>query len=879
MRSISTYALQTLQTQAGIEPVIIVRVWWGGDAYTSYCDRKFAAEGLSGKLLEIGGIEDIVDINAAASSVSLTVTLDDSDGEIKQIYNTKDIHKVYVQVLQWFNGIPLSDAFAIFEGEISSPIVWNEGARTLRFDIVTKLEDREVGFSAEEGQFDFIPASTIGVAWPLVFGRVAGVRLIQLTEAPTAILSEGFGIVDEDIWQSELDSLDAAIAAAWANAQSAYVLGVSNAYIAGAFTAYGSLPDDPAMALQYNQAAASYYAQANQYSDEYFRLVDERTAKEAERLEQRSYQKSTLTITQTNLPVGVNLTVEIGNYTATAVVNATNQMTLSNLTEKINVNDKIGSNDYLFSEPTDEYKREARGQKFNWIDGGTKIQVFNFPRHYIAGIGDLQILNVWARNKSGKAVVPAGWYTKSVVDFGGGLTATKIIFETPITSRPGEWEDGDIEIDCISEVGTNVVDIMEWVIERYCSLGIDTDSFDHVRTLVEEYPANFCVTSRIEVIQLLKDIAFQSRCAIWINDRKFFLRYLPEALAPVDTITEDDIEVNTIEVLTTDTERIVTKFTAVWRERHNQNEPNKIIYRYNIPKYGVQEEEYDFYIYNHHELVAKSAEFWMIRKSNMFKRISCKILLHKLRIETFDPVEIDLQEDIVATGAVTGVIERATFNPDDDTISIEAWLPVRLGEMTVYSFAQPMDVTDIYPVEDDPNVVTGNPYSEASGELIPANLVPSNIQLVPTPFNPFTRGRYRPIGDSGDVAPDIGSVVFQLSPSEINGARPAGIATFNNEKKYLVNPVQEFAFKSVVPSSFFGYVVSKLNEGLYLVRAYLRGFNNSETDIQVRIPAIRDGSVLPLNYPIVVHRTVWAEADGSIAFEYWAQPPIWHPGE
>jgi hypothetical protein len=210
VRNISTAALEALQQPSGLEPVIIVRVWWGKTTATMYCDRKFEQEELIGQLVEITGIEDIVDINAAASSVSLTITLDDSDGEIKKIYNTTDIHKKRVQIIQWFSNIPLSNAFVIFEGELSSPIVWSEGARTLRFDVVTKLEDNEVGFSAEEGQFTFLPASLIGQAWPIVFGTVGGLRTLQLTEAPSAVLASGFGIVGDEVWEAELDDLRAA---------------------------------------------------------------------------------------------------------------------------------------------------------------------------------------------------------------------------------------------------------------------------------------------------------------------------------------------------------------------------------------------------------------------------------------------------------------------------------------------------------------------------------------------------------------------------------------------------------------------------------------------------------------------------------------------
>lgn len=887
MRTISDASLEVLNKMAGIEPVIIVKIWWTKNGLPfKYCDRQYEQEELIGQLLEISGIEDVVDINAAASSVSLSVMLDDSDGEIKDIYNTKDIHKVRVQVLQWFSSIPITEAFVIFEGEISSPIIWSEGARTLKFDVVSKLEDEEVGFSAEEGRFNFLPNSIIGKAWPLVFGRVGGVKALPLTEAPSAILAEGFGIVNDEIWQEEMDDLNAAANEAYAQSQLAYQAAIGNAIIAGAYKQFGSLPDNPDLALQHDNAAQQYYAQANEYMAEYLRLQEEIAANQLLWDDQLQYEVGARPITQTNLPTGVPLVVEIGNYTANAVV-VGNTIVFTNLTETVDVNEKVGTNQYAFGDYTDEYRRVNRGQKFVWVDGGTQIRIKDFPRYFVASLGHVDVINVWANNRNGKAVVPDSWYTVDHATYTvpgnqhGNLTATRIIFSTPLTSRPGEWEDGDIEIDCEAAVGPNVVDIMRWVINRFCSLEVDLPSFNYVRNRVDKYPANFALTERRDVIQFLQEIAFQSRCAIWINDRKFYLRYLPEKLDPVDTITDDDIEVNSLILTSTETERVVTKFTALWRERANQSEPNKIIFRNNVRKYGVHEEEYDFYIYNNQELVSKSAEFWMIRKSNTWKKLQFKVLLHKLRLETFDPVEIDLMEQIASTDPVVGTIQQATFNPDDDTISMEVWIPVRLGEMVEYIYAHPMLKEEYYPPrgqDADPNIKTGNPFEGARGELAPISTFPAYQAITYSVLNPFTQGRDRYIYDTSDQSP--GSLITALSPSNVNQSRPFGIETFNNEKKTTVKPIQEVAFKQLLPGTWYGAVVSKKNDSVYEVAVAFNGFSKARTTVEVTLGLIRTGSEIPVGYPLTVHRAVWFDTlTGMQQFEYWAQPPIWVPIE
>lgn len=879
MRNLSPASLAALQQATGLEPVIIVRVWWGGSSYTSYCDKKFETEGLLGKLLEISGIEDIVDIDSSSTSVSLTLTLDDSDGSLKQIFNTKDIHKTYVQVLQWFSNLPITEAFLIFEGEISSPVIWTEGTRTLQFDVITKLEDREIGFSAEEGQFDFIPSSLIGKAWPIVFGKVAGLKLLPLTEPPSAVLASGFGIVDEDVWQEELDDLFAAMTDTLDKARDAYQLGLINALIAGNYKQFGPLQDDPDLAAQYDEAADNYFEQAYNYGNEWIRLNLEYSAKLQDRDNQRALEYRVLPITQTNLPTGITFTVEISNYTASAVV-VGNSIVLSNLAEKVDVNEKVGTNQYVLnSGVTDEYQRNFRGQKFVWIDGGTQIKVFNFPRYYIASIGSINVLNLWGTNKYGRAVVPKNWYTVEVVNY-NGLVATRIVFPTPLTSYPGDWQEGDLEIDCQSlTLGTNTVDAMLWIIQNFTELTWNAASFNYVRNKVQPYPCNFALTERKNVVSFLQEVAFQSRCAIWINDRKFFIRYLPEEPAHVETIEESDIEVNSMILTSTETERLITKFTAEWRANINQSEPNKIIYRHNIKRYGTVEETYNFYIYNQYELVAKSAEFWLIRKANTWKRIQCNLMLNKLRIETFDPVLFNFNEPFIANEPITGIIEKATYDSSTDTIAIEAWLPVRLGEMHKYVYAFPFNVTAIFPSASDPNIKTGNPYEEASGELVPPITFPPYLSVQPYSGFPFTQGRGEQIGDQFDSAPT--DVITALDPSEINTTRPLRINQFNNEKKYKVRPITDFVFAPVVPNTFFAYVRTKINDNLYTCDLYTGGFDQAPVSQDVKIGFIRIDSELPNGYPLVVHRTTFAITDSqgnkTTKYEYWAQPAIWVP--
>lgn len=897
MRTVSPAALAAINATSGLEPVIIVQVFWNGIA-TNYCDRKFAQAGLIGQLLEIGGIEDVVDINGGASSVNLSITLDDVDGSIKNIFNNQDIHKTYVQVLQWFVEIPLSDAFVIFEGEIYSPIVWSEGARTLKFDVVSKITDIEVGFSVEEAAFPFIATSLVGKAWPVVFGTVAGLQPLDLNESPTAVFAEGFSILDEKIWQADIQKQSQAISDIELQADGAWALGIENAYKAGQFK--GSIinilgfPDDPVQAAQYDTAASSYFAQANNYRAQAGLMQTELQNLNKLHAEQKSYARTVIPITGSNFPEGIPFVVEFANvWTANAIVVGGN-IVLSNIQIKIDVNAVQGLNDYAFSigaDPsaekrvlphplTDQYVRVQAPVRFTWIEGGTEIKIFNLPRYFIVSIGVVNVINVWGKNKYGRNVVPPGSYTIDVQNLGGGLVITRLILPTPLPSLPGFWQEGPLEVDVQSSVGSNTVDIMRWVIARWGTFPVDEASFDYVRTKVDPFPANFALTSRINIVNFLKDVAYQSRCAIWLRDRTYFIKYLPEIVAPVDTITDADVEVNTLTVTSTETERLVTKYVAEWKQRIGQEKPDEIIYRYNINRYGIVEERYNFYIYNQFECVEQAALFWSIRKSNTFKLVSVKCTLNKMRLETFDDVQFAFNEPLVANAPVTGQLTKVSFSPDDDSVTIDAWLPIRFGEMVPYVFAFPDNTQLYFPPLTDPNIRTGNPFAGASGEFIPRAIIPKYVGIKFSFFNPWTQGPGLP----ADQPPNPQQLVVALQTNALNLSRPVGDAApfnnFNDKKIYRINDLNTFAFKSTGPNTFYGFVNSQTDSFLYDCTVYATGLDGTPSRLRVRMANLLEGTVLQPGQPLVVFRTIFNVTDstGQVAtkFEYWAQPTTWY---
>ena len=201
MRNISANGLAQLAKRHGNEPVNIIEVdWIAGRAPASYADKD--VQGIPGKIVELGDLDDVVahvtaesGVTNSDSSQQIDVTLDDVDGSIKTIFDSYDVHKRPVRVYQWFEGLDLSDKFLIFAGKINTPISWNERDRTVKITVVSQLEDQEIGFSAEEGQFPYLPADLVGKAWPMLFGTVIDSPALQINKALEACTLAGVGIV------------------------------------------------------------------------------------------------------------------------------------------------------------------------------------------------------------------------------------------------------------------------------------------------------------------------------------------------------------------------------------------------------------------------------------------------------------------------------------------------------------------------------------------------------------------------------------------------------------------------------------------------------------------------------------------------------------
>jgi len=285
----------------------------------------------------------------------------------------------------------------------------------------------------------------------------------------------------------------------------------------------------------------------------------------------------------------------------------------------------------------------------------------------------------------------------------GPISATQVVVRKPLSSYEGQGWSDQIYVTFQSSVGPHTCDILAHIIDNYTDLAYDSTSFTAIRSKLDPFPMNFPILDRKNTIEVLQEIAFQARCALWLSNGTFYIKYLAEEPSSDATITVSDLDSEVgLDVEMTSTEDLVTKMIVEWRLSWAEDDPNKIILRHNVRKYGTQQETFDFYCFNQPDIVMKVATFWLIRKSNTWKKVRFRTFLQMLNLETFDTVTLDFgSQGYVSNGSVKAIVQEANYNSDTQSIDFVCKTPIRSGEMTEYEFFWPatIAVTETFPTE------------------------------------------------------------------------------------------------------------------------------------------------------------------------------------
>ncbi len=782
MRVLNPAAQAKVANRFGNEPIMIIDVAWNGTDILRYAERD--TPGIPGKITKVSTLDSIVTISKGDDSQAIEVTLSDTDGSLKSLMNNYDFHKCDAWVYQWFEGLTITDAFLLFRGKISSPIIWNEGDRTLSFSILSQIEDKEVGFSPEEGQFPYIPKDLIGKTWPSIFGTALDVPAVAISQAIVGTTLEAVGIISgKDYYRNEpynrLGESSLPPDCGEQSLQASFYEQVATLCEGEQRAAYHK------QAYEIRQGIANTMGQwlNSQQCAECQRLANLATA-EAE-TEQVSANPVTI-LGGEDFPRGeITLRIGSGGLFTGFFIDETNSFQITSSTHP--ENEAAAADEYaqrnVSNCPMCDSAADAGGGEFCleaqvpvgrgnagpgdsifrrwgyiiktgygnegsssgeastylkqfWADAGSEVRLYDpEPITHIVSIVPGTVLQVKAHKRLNQEShlinVPTNlWSTQSTTY--GSITAVEVLCEQLTQLEGQDWESDDIYVTFQSTIGPNIVDILTYLITTYSSLAIDAVSFAAVRTQLNPFPANFALLDRENLLNVLQDIAFQARCSLRLSNGIFYLQYLPEEPTSCATFAEQDIESQSMEVSFTPTEDLVTKYIATYRLSYAQDELDKIILRHNVEKYGTQEEEYEFYIYNQPDIVHKVATFWLIRKSNSWKYIEFTTFLHKLALETLDAVTFAFASNYVSTGNIKGIIESSEYDSDNQTIRMRCWLPVKAGKMTQYIFAWPASVDPSLTFPTDEEIEMGYAGGNGIGAGATGNLPVGDTSRVET---------------------------------------------------------------------------------------------------------------------------------------------------
>jgi hypothetical protein len=366
------------------------------------------------------------------------------------------------------------------------------------------------------------------------------------------------------------------------------------------------------------------------------------------------------------------------------------------------------------------------------------------PIDYVANLIGATNIKVCAKMKVDNAAdvfvgIPTSWYSIVYLNL-GAYTSTIIRLKKPLTRYDSRFADEDIYVSYDSEVDGNIVNIIEWLLDTYSTLGYDTTSFNDVKAKVDKYRANFVIENKRQLMEIINDVAYQSRCAVWLRNGIYYIKYLSETPTSVETYTtNDDVDLGTLEIETFPSSDDLWTRLAVSFKDCSENE-KYIVLRNNIAKYGLHSNDQVYYIYSDPACVIKSATFWLIRNSNTWKQYKFIVPLSDILPQTFDAITLDGQ---------LMVVKNSNYSPDSFGIELTCWSPVRLGETDQYIFAFPADapstaqfgtaqpttgtkLNEGYGGEASTNNDTGDLYPSDTGD-IPCTIV----DLACTPYVPL----------------------------------------------------------------------------------------------------------------------------------------------
>lgn len=847
MRSVSGGLISFLQAGQGIESVLGVSFGLG---IKWYADKSIGNiyTGVEGRIIQCSPIESILKLSGGGGSGQVTVVLDNTDNtwDYKNLLNlvfTKVTFKQFFYSTNLDGSKVQRGSVEVYRGHISTPISWDEVNRTVTFTISQSIKSREAGYCIENlGNFpkaDVI--AHLGQPLPMIFGHVYHSPCVKITQIPSIWTTEGFGLVDKTI--------DKQIAKLRSQLMNTVL--------------YGDIDMADASLAQQNDELKSLQEQAQQIIEHNDKIMQDIHDLEHERSNQMQLAGSG------RVPLQLNMKFAKGPGDC--------QVRIDNMifNARIPAGSLTGSMDRHTVKGPGETFQQWIAEGFKWVRAGSRVQLLTpYEVWYIASTTPGAVLKVWAyRSIGGQRMltpVPKEWYSIKTIG-----VATCVVLNMPLSSRdwileqrriyfenvwgkylpihinqPFDWED-ELYVEFAGEIGPEPMGIMSWLIETFDSdYTIEADP-DSSPDDINKYKMHFMISVKEDCIKLIQDICYQCNCSLYLkNDTELFVRYWPKGMRMGPTITHDDMEYGSLQIMTSNIDEIYTRSISTCRLDYSPNFDKPITLRatYNADKYGIITESRDYFCYTTPAYAENVALYWLALNSQPYTKIVFRAMAWHIGIEAFD---------YISTPYGTAVVESAQYDSENNVnlITANIYPTLDLGSM---------DKDTYWP--DYVNVEPGQGGEPAGGELmklaeqtggikyniewpdeqgtasppkyapppdeggeddgwpmyVPDGPVPEFIPDVPPLGGDYTYNDYPPI-----ELPEL--LAFSIAPCVIKSSSERGDYTvtaypsgLDGEGKNVTAKQLQIAKDDAIPEGSWGFVVGVRNKETKSVKYYIQ---------------------------------------------------------
>jgi len=322
-----------------------------------------------------------------------------------------------------------------------------------------------------------------------------------------------------------------------------------------------------------------------------------------------------------------------------------------------------------------------------WQDKNPDEQIYYNLIYIVNLVQSSDVTSIFAQRNcygdGGYFLVPSAYYTVNTAYSYGGKTVTAILMTVPLSARDNSGWSDEIFCNVESTLSANPVTQIKWILDTYSTnLTTDASSFSAVAAKVAPIWAHWALFDQPDALKLAEEMAWMARCALFVKDDIVYIKFLAETPVTISEINKDITELKTMELGFTDTEDIVTNLKAIYVSDYSgtPEAAKELTYTNNTDKFGVEEEEIDFFIYTNPICVKVAATFWGYRYSNSWRQIEVTSFLPNIGVESYDWVNIDISQ--FSSYALPALVRSTKHDTGEHRIQITAEIASSAGTST-----------------------------------------------------------------------------------------------------------------------------------------------------------------------------------------------------